>query len=125
MYEKALNYNKLTQYPQRKTFHLKQFSTIGVIRLCRKLKFSNSMFFQPILRKPLIFQTILSNRIRSLKYQRSITLACKDKRIRKSSLWQKLSFFVQKQFDSIFIISHWLIDILLVSGRPLLDFLYV
>ena len=41
--------------------------------------------------KPLLFQTetLLSNRIQTLKCQRSTDLGCKDTRIKKSILWQK------------------------------------
>ena len=44
--------------------------------------------------KPLIFQTIWSNRVRSLKYGKSTNLGCKDIWIKNQSLWQELSYFL-------------------------------
>ena len=50
-------------------------------------------------RRPFICQTI--NNVKpnnlSLKYQRFTQSGCKDIKIRKLSLWQKLSFFMNKK----------------------------
>ena len=50
---------------------------------------------QPDKFDPLIFKTIYSVRSKnlSLKYQKSTPSVCKDKRIRKLSLWQNLNYF--------------------------------
>ena len=60
---------------------------------CHKLKFSNPYIFETWLCKASIFPTLIiwSYRVHTLKYQRFITLGCKDIGIRKSVFVQKLN----------------------------------
>ena len=70
-----------------------QFST-KELSFSHNLEFSNPYIFSTGWRKPLIFQTymIWSNRNRSLKYLRSMSLGCKDIEIRKSKFVAKTQF---------------------------------
>ena len=86
-------------YPQ---IHVDTYSDLvkmkGELSLCHKLKFSNPYIFSTWQYKPLIFQTqiIWSNRIYSLKYLISTTLAGKD------IVVNKLEFVTKTQFFEIF-----------------------
>ena len=68
-----------------------------------KLKFSNLFIFVTWWREPYIFQTeiIRSDRIHSLKYLRSMSMGCKDIRIRKSEIVAKTQFLWVCGKDSI------------------------
>ena len=71
------------------------------LSFCHKLKFSNSSIFATWLCKPFIFQTqtIKSNRIYSLKYQRSTISSCKDIGIRKSEFVAETRFLCIKGLE--------------------------
>ena len=72
-------------------------SMLKEMSFCHKLKFSNpySYIYETWWCKALIFQTLIiwSYRIHSLKYKRSMTLGCKDTRIRKSWFVARIQFF--------------------------------
>ena len=68
------------------------------LSFCNKLKFSNPYSFATWWCKPLIFQTktIRSNRINSLKYERSRRMGCQVIEIRKSEFVANTHFLLLK-----------------------------
>ena len=68
------------------------------LSFCHKLKFSNSSIFATWLCNPFIFQTqtIKSNRIYGLKYQRSTISSCKDIGIRNTEFVAQTQFIFEQ-----------------------------